>query len=158
MFRSDQRATRKKEREARAQRKSKEKRRRDWMRTDHGRARLAHDAGEFFFQVQRVISTTRGEVLFMGETLVSEKGDTGKPIGRLTGELAGATKNLPITQTLAVIESIGWRLVDVNYIYRQTASAIEENILASGQRTATSGEVVAIYLFRRLIAQNPQDG
>lgn len=44
-----------------AEQAEEETRRKAWEATDHGRAQLAFDAGDRFFQVQRVISKTRGQ-------------------------------------------------------------------------------------------------
>jgi len=121
-----------------------------WEATDHGRAQLAFDAGESFFQVQRVISETKGNVLAMiGAQAFSSEVD--QSAGSLAGLMnwSSRTHNLPITQTLAAIERIGWALAHVGYTYRETYSESRDKFLASGQQIATSGEIVAIYLFRR---------
>ena len=145
------------EREAAKQRKEEEKRWEAWAATDHGRAQLAYDAGELFFQMQRVVSTTRGETPWMaGASSVSAAADqsanvrTGTSLASVVSELeAKSTDDLPITQTLAVVEKIGWTLIHVGYTYRETYSKSRDRFLASGQQTAKSGEIVAVYLFRR---------
>ena len=150
-----EREKRRKEEEER--RREEEKRRKAWEGTDHGRAQLAYDAGELFFQMQRVVSTTRGETPWMaGASSVSAEADqsanvrTGTSLASLVSELdAKSTDDLPITQTLAVVENIGWTLVHVGYTYRETYSKSRDRFLASGQQTAKSGEIVAVYLFRR---------
>ncbi|MXW10112.1 MAG: hypothetical protein F4X47_00715 [Gammaproteobacteria bacterium] len=131
------------------------KRRKAWEATDHGRAQLAYDAGELFFQIQRVISTTRGEVIVMvGASAVSSEADQsaeGRTSSLLLADLdvAQQTDNLPIPQTLGIVEQIGWSLMHVGYTFRETFSTSRNKFLASGQQTAKSGEIVAIYLFRR---------
>ena len=146
-------ARRRKEAARRA--KEEEERQRAWAATDHGRAQLAYDAGELFFQMQRVISTTRGQVFvmvgasaFSAEADQSAEGITGL-FGSGSDKLAQQTENLPITQTLAIVEQIGWRLVHLGYTYRETYSVSRDKFLSSGQQTAMSGEIVAIHLFRR---------
>ena len=141
-------------------REEEEKQRRAWAATDHGRAQLAYDAGEMFFQLQRVISVTKAEVfVMMGASAVSEEvdksaqGGTGF-MGSLMDSAAASVENLPITQTLAAVEGIGWRLAHVGYTYRETYSESRDKFLASGQQVATAGEVLAIYLFRRETARH----
>ena len=142
-------------RKAEEQAKAERERQRAWAATDHGRAQLAYDAGEMFFQMQRVVSTTRGQVFvmigasaFSAEADQSAEGITGL-FGSGSDKLAQQTENLPITQTLAVVEKIGWRLAHLGYTYRETYSVSRDKFLSSGQQTAMSGEIVAIYLFRR---------
>ena len=136
-------------------RKEEEKRRRAWEATDHGRAQVAYDAGEMFFQIQRVISVTKAEVVvMMGASAVSEEVDKSAQggagfMGSIRDAAAASIENLPISQTLAAVEGIGWRLAHVGYTYRETYSESRDKFLASGQQVATAGEVVAIYLFRR---------
>ena len=75
---------------------------------------------------------------------------TGTSLASFVSEAqAQSTDDLPITQTLAVVEKIGWTLVHVGYTYRETYSKSRDRFLASGQQTAKSGEIVAVYLFRR---------
>ncbi len=145
------------EREEAKRRKEEARQRAAWEATDHGRAQLAYDAGELFFQMQRVVSTTRGDTPWMaGASSVSAEADqsanvrTGTSLASFVSEAqAQSTDDLPITQTLAVVEKIGWTLVHVGYTYRETYSKSRDRFLASGQQTAKSGEIVAVYLFRR---------
>lgn len=146
-----------KEAAQRERQRQEEERRAAWAATDHGRAQLAYEAGEMFFQVQRVISVTKAEVLMMmGAATVSEEADKsaqgsrGGFMSNVLEEAANTVENLPITQTLAVVEQIGWRLEHVGYAYRETYSESRDKFLASGQQIATAGEIVAVYLFRRV--------
>lgn len=149
--------------EAEKRRQEEEERRKAWEATDHGRAQLAFDAGEGFFQVQRVISVTKAEVLvMMGASAISEDVDKSSHsaagfMSELVNASANIIENLPITQTLAVIEEMGWQLVHVGYTYRETYSESRDKFLASGQQIATAGEIVAIYLFRRSISEQDTD-
>ncbi len=70
-------------------------------------------------------------------------------MNKLLNASANVLENLPITQTLAVIEEMGWQLVHVGYIYRETYSVSRDKLFSSGQQIANEGEIVAIYLFRR---------
>ena len=149
------------EAEARKRREEEEKRRRAWEATDHGRAHVDYDAGEMFFQVQRVISVTKaGVFILMGASTTSEEVDKSAQggsgfMGSIVDAAAASIDNLPISQTLAAVEGIGWRLAHVGYTYRETYSESRDKFLASGQQIATAGEIVAIYLFRRATGQSP---
>ena len=145
------------ERKAAAQKREEEERKRALVATDHGRALLAYEAGETFYQVQRVVSTTRGETPWLaGASSLSAEADqsanvrTGTSLASLVSELeAQSTDDLPVTQALGIIEKIGWTLVHVGYTYRETYAKSRDRFFASGQQVAKSGEIVAIYLFRR---------
>jgi hypothetical protein len=50
--------------------------------------------------------------------------------------------------TLAAVESIGWRLEHVGYIFLITGESSADRMFSSGQNTAVSGQTVGIYLFR----------
>ena len=140
-----------------------EERRKAWEATDHGRAQLAYDDGETFFQLQRVISVTKAEVLvMMGASAISEEVDKSSHsaagfMSKLLNASTNIIENLPITQTLAVIEEMGWQLVHVGYTHRETYSESRAKFLASGQQIATAGEIVAIYLFRRRVSEQNAD-
>lgn len=154
-----EREARKQRRKEKGQRRAYHKNMAAWSATDHGRAQLAYDAGEMFFQVQRVVGQTRGQVVAMvgasaasAEADQSAEGATGSIFGSTeapNATLVQQTENLPITQTLAVVEQIGWRLAHLGYTYRETYSESRDKFFSSGQQTAISGEIVAIYLFRR---------
>lgn len=53
--------------------------------------------------------------------------------------------------SIGLIESVedeGWTLHDVGYVFQETASDSKSKAIGSGERTATSGKIVGIYLFR----------
>jgi len=60
----------------------------------------------------------------------------------------GANRTATHAGTLAAIESIGWRLEHVGYIFMITGESSADRIFGTGQNTAVSGETVGIYLFR----------
>jgi hypothetical protein len=62
----------------------------------------------------------------------------------------GSGENTTATHagTLAAIESIGWRLEHVGYIFMITGESSSDRMFATGQNTAVSGQTVGIYLFR----------
>ena len=138
------------ERAEKLRRRAEAKERKKWAATDHGRARVAYDAGERFLQIQRVISETKANVMMMvGAFAVSDEVDHSAQSTMGMLDLRKKVEDLPITQALAVIEDIGWRLIHAGYAYRETYSESRDKFLASGQQIATSGEIVAVYLFRR---------
>ena len=53
------------------------------------------------------------------------------------------------TDTLGVIESEGWTLDDVGYVFEPTGSVSRDKLLSSGQTETITGRIVGIYLFRR---------
>jgi hypothetical protein len=57
--------------------------------------------------------------------------------------------------TLAAIESIGWRLEHVGYIFLITGESSADRMFSSGQNTAVSGQTVGIYLFRNTDTVEP---
>jgi len=46
------------------------------------------------------------------------------------------------------VEDQGWALHDVGYVFQETASDSKSKAIGSGERTAISGKIVGIYLFR----------
>jgi hypothetical protein len=50
---------------------------------------------------------------------------------------------------LSAIESIGWRLENVGYVYVITGAVTRDKMLSSGQEAGVMGETHGIYLFRR---------
>ncbi len=61
---------------------------------------------------------------------------------------SGENRTATHAGTLAAIESIGWRLEHVGYIFMITGESSADRIFGTGQNTAVSGETVGIYLFR----------
>jgi hypothetical protein len=51
--------------------------------------------------------------------------------------------------TLAAIEAVGWKLEHVGYVFMITGESSRDKFLATGERTAVSGQTIGIYLFRR---------
>jgi hypothetical protein len=52
------------------------------------------------------------------------------------------------TGLLESIESEGWTLSDVGYVFQPTGSVIQERLIHSGTKETVSGRVLGIYLFR----------
>lgn len=150
--RLDQQRARDKAQAERAERKREEARYKEWALTDQGRASIAFEQGARFFQMQRAVSETTGSTVAMvGTSSASKEVDrSARSTGiRSLDEMAHNAQQLSLTDTLAVVEEIGWKLNDVGYTFRQTRSESRDKFLASGQQIAISGEIIGIYLFRR---------
>jgi hypothetical protein len=94
-------------------------------------ARSAHQAGARIFQIALPLSQT--------VATFSARADSG-------------TSTAEHGTVLDAVESEGWRLEHANYVYRITGSVILDKFLPSGQQEAVSGEIIGVYLFRRLVA------
>ncbi|MEA2508480.1 MAG: hypothetical protein QOG21_562 [Actinomycetota bacterium] len=93
-----------------------------------GQAQAAKAAGRRYFQIVRDVSTTSGSATWAGN--VSAGGHTDQ------------------TGLIESIEDQGWALQDAGYVFQETASDSKSKALGSGERTAISGKIVGIYLFR----------
>ena len=61
--------------------------------------------------------------------------------------------------SIGVIESVesgGWVLHDGGYVFQETASDSKSKAIGSGERTAVSGKIVGIYLFRAADQAQPR--
>lgn len=99
-----------------------------------GRAEKAWEAGDGWFQIELSTAVTRrtvSGVMSGGKDTVTERTAEGHP------------------STLTDIESIGWTLFDVGYVFRPTGSVSRDKMLSSGQVESIQGEIIGIYLFRR---------
>jgi len=98
-----------------------------------GRARLARDADQRFFQltlpIENVDRTWMAKFSHEMNTRVKD-----------TGDAVGAT--------LTAVEDEGWELIEAGYVFRQTGSASRDKMLASGQQIAIQGNTLGVYLFR----------
>jgi hypothetical protein len=61
---------------------------------------------------------------------------------------SGQNRTATHAGTLAAIETAGWHLEHVGYIFMITGESSADRLLGTGQNTAVSGETVGIYLFR----------
>ena len=98
--------------------------------TPIGQARSAREAGAQIFQIDLSVSTTSGWSNFSFGTWVSSSA---------ARSAAGLIER---------IESEGWKLENVGYVYRVTGSVSTGKLLGSGEREVNSGEIVGIYIFR----------
>jgi hypothetical protein len=97
-----------------------------------GQATTANEQKQGFLEVQLTVGSSQRVASFFNPT----------PAG--SGENRTATH----AGTLAAIESLGWHLEHVGYIFMITGESSSDRILGGGQNTAVSGETVGIYLFR----------
>jgi hypothetical protein len=121
-----------KEEAARA--KEEEREAKAFAASPQGRARAAREAGEQLFQISLPVSAT--EKSFVGDSVM------------LGAPTATKTRDRDVSGPLALIESEGWRLDHVGYVFRPTGTQSRDRLLATGQVETIMGEVVGIYLFR----------
>ena len=136
MHATDRRRAKEEERvrrqESKAQRRQgKEERaaREEFLRSPQGQARSARKQGKTVFQFVGAVSSTTGKPIAMSHVEVKETQQ-----GAWTW--------------IEKIESEGWRLEHVGYVFRPTQTVSRDRFLASGQQEAISGETLGIYIFR----------
>lgn len=104
-----------------------------FKRSAPGKAAVAFDRGDEFFQVELSHADVTGSAtLWAG-------GARDAAIGR-RGRAA---------DILGEIEEAGWRLEHANWVYVQTGQNSRDKFVATGQQVVVTGEVLGIYLFRR---------
>jgi hypothetical protein len=104
----------------------------DFLAGPIGQATTAKQGKQGFFEVQLTVgSSQRVSSIFNSD-----------PTG------SGSNRTATHAGTLAAIESVGWHLEHVGYIFMITGESSSDRILGTGQNTAVSGETVGIYLFR----------
>jgi hypothetical protein len=97
-------------------------------------ATTAKEQGQGFFEIQlKVGSSQRDSTVFGGNNDNIER-----------------TRIQSHAGTLAAIESIGWRLEHVGYVFVVTSESSRDKMLRTGQQTAVSGDTIGIYLFRNV--------
>lgn len=88
-------------------------------------ARVARDAGDRFFQISLPLMATQRTAM-----------------GVLTGDKwLMKTTTSKHTDILGAIESVGWRLEDVGYVFRETGAVSRDKIFSAGQTSSVTGEV-----------------
>lgn len=93
-----------------------------------GQAEAAAKAGAVFFQTQMDVSRLNGSASF--------------------GATSAAVQHVGRPDLLGQIESFGWHLEDVGYVFVETGTTSSNRVMMSGEATAVSGVVLGIYLFR----------
>ncbi len=102
-----------------------------------GQARAAREAGSQIFQITLPVRST--EKTFWG--FGGDPAMYGSSMGTKTREAQRGG-------LLDVIESEGWRLEHVGYVFQPRQSQSRDRFLASGGVETITGEIVGIYLFR----------
>ena len=123
------------EQEAKALRdaqRGEERARTEFLASPVGQATLAKEQRQGFFEIQLKVGSSQRDSTVLGSNNYALSKNT-------TQSHAG---------TLAAIESVGWRLEHVGYVFVVTNESSRDKFLASGQQTAVSGETIGIYLFR----------
>jgi hypothetical protein len=110
-----------------------EKERQELLASPVGQVRTAHEAGDMFFQFAAPISETKRTVM----------------------AVLGGSKDMRKSETthgdvLGDIEKEGWQLEDVGYVFEQTGSVSRDKFASSGQTASVTGNIVGVYLFRRV--------
>lgn len=100
-----------------------------WL-SPQGQARLAHQRGDFVFQLAIPLSQQKAVIIPMGGAATSA---TEKDVSAELNEVVGE----------------GWDLVSGSTVFVETGSETRDKFMASGQNVAVSGQVVGYYLFRR---------
>lgn len=103
-----------------------------YLETPEGAANAARQAGHRVFQYMDVLDVTKALVVPL--------------VGAFTeGKSGPVTAKRPVIEQ---IESQGWKLENIGYVFQETGSESRDKFLASGQQIAVSGRVLAYYLFR----------
>jgi hypothetical protein len=111
-----------------------EKEKRAWLQSPLGKATVAKENGNGFFEIELEIAISTRTVVFG------------------SGDFAfGKNKKSDYTELLSQIESIGWRLEHVGYYFMITGEESRDKFLASGQHTAVKGKTMGVYLFRNVV-------
>jgi hypothetical protein len=99
-----------------------------------GQATTAKAASQGFFEIQLEVGSSQRDSTIWGSNNTT--------LNRVkTGSHAG---------TLASIESVGWQLEHVGYVFIVTSESSRDKFMASGQQVALSGKTIGIYLFRNI--------
>jgi hypothetical protein len=97
-----------------------------------GRARLAFQRGDRYFQAELEVSQLTGTASMFGS---SEN---------------GMTRREDQVDLLGRIEDEGWHLEHAGFVFVETGSTSTDRMFATGQGTVTRGVVTGVYLFSRV--------
>ena len=96
-----------------------------------GKAEVARQAGQMFFQLTINITEIEGRSSDWNYSQSTR------------------TRRFNAVDTLGQIEEMGWHLEHVGYVFIETGEVARSKALSSGSVTRTQGYVEGIYLFRR---------
>lgn len=107
--------------------------RKAFLATPVGAATAAKESGQAFFEIQLEVGGHKGDAWW--------------------GEANGQRTATSSAETLAQIESLGWRLEHAGYFFMVTGETSSQRVFLSGEATAVSGVTVGVYLFRNTDSQ-----
>lgn len=107
-----------------------EKRQRIFNASPQGQARKAFENGSTLFQIDLTFSETSAVVRAMEKAKTDER-------------------TFNNSETLEKIESEGWQIDHVGYVFKMLGSVSRDKFMSSGQQESVTGEIVGIYIFRR---------
>lgn len=127
--------------EAKAQAEARKEEEAFWA-SPQGQARKARQDGRTWFQaIQPVSVTNQGTDAFVTSIGASN---------------LGRTKTTDRSGFLEAVESEGWQLQHVGYVFQPVSTASRDKLLSSGQTETISGKIVGIYLFRSMASPEVQ--
>src|SRR4051812_12344061 len=109
-----------------------ERRRAAFAASPAGLAQAAKAAGRRYLQIVRDVTTLSGSTSWSGDVSKSDHSDQ--------------------TGMIESVEDEGWALHDVGYVFQETGTDSTNKSFVGGERTAVSGKIVGIYLFRAELA------
>lgn len=117
------------EREAKERAAAEEERKRAaFAASPAGQAMAAKAAGRRYFQMVRDVSSSTASATWEGNVIRESHDDQ--------------------SGLIESIEDQGWTLHHVGYVFQETGSDSKSKAIGSGDRTAVSGKIVGVYLFR----------
>lgn len=96
-------------------------------------AREAWDRGDLYFQLELEVNKVGGFTTF------SSFGSSANRVKSAGGR----------TDLLGQLDTMGWELQHVGYVFVETGATTSNRITGTGQGVVTRGKTVGIYLFRR---------
>jgi len=132
--RSTGRQAREEARQAKQDTEQREQAEREFRNSPVGRATTAYEQGAGFFQIELEVSEVARSFLasnYQGYSVRRREGP---------GH----------ADALSEIESVGWHLAHVGFVYVMTGQVSRDKILSSGQEVGVMGKTMGIYLFRRV--------
>ena len=106
----------------------------EFWASPQGQARKARQDGRTWFQAIQPVSVTNQA--------------TGAYVTAFRPSELGRTTTTDRSGFLEAIESEGWKLEHVGYVFQPVSTVSRDKLLSSGQTETISGKVIGIYLFR----------
>jgi hypothetical protein len=112
-----------------------EKKRAAFVASPAGQAMAAKAARRRYFQVVQTVSSSLASATWEGNVTRDSHQDS--------------------TGMIESVEDQGWALHDVGYVFQETGADSKSKAIGSGDRTAVSGKIVGVFLFRAVTAPLP---